>query len=111
METSCQEMKSNRFLTADILDQVKHVIEFLDFDYTDVSLQFIAWKYIDEATAEPGSRLLAYFECVKQSRLPNAERPLETSVYKFKSANDLTYSEMPSHYVYKNKKWNMRKKN
>ncbi len=33
----------------------------------------------DEATAEPGSRLLAYFECVKQSRLPNAERPLETS--------------------------------
>ena len=83
----------------------------LDFDYTDVSLQFIAWKYIDEATAEPGSRLLAYFECVKQSRLPNAERPLETSVYKFKSAKDLTYSEMPSHYVYKNKKWNMRKKN
>ena len=63
---------------------------------------------ITESEEEPGSQLLAYFECVKQSRLLEEDQN-KPNVLGFKSAKDLTYDQMPSHYTYNKNQWTMRK--
>jgi hypothetical protein len=44
----------------------------------------------------PSTQLLAYFQCVRECRLPDAIRPQAP----YKSATELTYDEMPEHYTY-----------